>query len=122
MIIRLNIYHGRKSKHINAIIAVDATKSMHNHIEVLRNYLSEAIQGSIDAIKESKTECSFKMQVIFYRNYNSKKLILEKSVFTNDSHLLSDYVKGIKTSGGMGNEAIEVCLQDINKTQKVNPI
>jgi hypothetical protein len=51
---------------------------------------------------------------LIYRNYSSQSLIYEYSGFTNDPKVLADWIAPIQTSGGQGNEAIEIVYNKIN--------
>ena len=64
------------------------------------------------------------MQLVLYRNYNSgSKNILEHSIFETQPTQLINFIMNSNTSGGMGNEAIEVALQYVNtKLDNVNEI
>lgn len=55
------------------------------------------------------------IQVMIYRNYNSHyNSILEKTAFESRPDNLLTFIKDVKASGGMGDEAIEICLQAVN--------
>jgi hypothetical protein len=63
------------------------------------------------------------VKIILYRNYNSSfEDIRVSTPFENTSTCLKNFLLKTKNSGGWGNEALEVFMQEVNKEGVVDQI
>jgi len=94
------------------IILMDATGSMSHVIEATKQTIClmyERAQGIL--VEKGKDKDSFEVKFVAYRNYSSgPELILQVSDWEVDSKRLRNFINPIQSSGGQGNEAIEVAL------------
>lgn len=72
---------------------------------------------------EAASPDCFEFQIAFYRNYASgKDKILEVSNWVKKPDELKTFMSQNKTSGGQGNEAIEIGLWHCNREHDTKPI
>jgi hypothetical protein len=63
------------------------------------------------------------VKIILYRNYNSTSEDIRVSTpFENTSTCLKNFLQKAVVSGGWGNEALEVFMQEVNKEGVVDQI
>jgi len=74
-------------------------------------------------LEEGANPDCFEFQIVFYRNYGSgKDKILEASNWVKKPDDLKTFMDKKQTSGGQGNEAIEIGLWHANRQHDNNPI
>ena len=96
---------------------IDATGSMDTPLVETKNCLNEAFKHVCEALTEASFSTQmFQMQIAVYRNYSSGvDGILESSSWTNDATVLGSFLSGVKASGGLLYEAIEIGLWHANR-------
>lgn len=76
-----------------------------------------------EILKDKNYSVLVEMAVVIYRNYsNDSSTILQSTPFESDSRKLFEFLSKVRTSGGMGNEAVEVCLQALNKMEDLSQV
>jgi hypothetical protein len=106
------------------VCLMDATGSMGNLLESGKKTISLVFQRAKQVLTESgaNPDC-FEFQIAFYRNYGSgKKKILEVSPWVKKPDDLRTFMNQNETSGGQGNEAIEIGLWHANREFTKKPI
>jgi hypothetical protein len=108
------------------IILMDATGSMSDVLDACKVTVRNMLNRAHDILKQHKVASSFEVQFVVYRNYSSRaEAILQYSGWESDPENIWKFMKPIKTSGGQGNEAIEIGLWHVNqqsKTKKVTQV
>ena len=110
----------RAERCVKILVLIDATGSMGN---LLKNVQDTILQYFDEVCKSLKTssynENLFKIQIVFYRNYNDGANILKISpwVGPKEKQILKEYVDKERASGGTNisaNEAMEIAFWHAN--------
>ena len=106
------------------VCLMDATGSMRNLLESGKKTINRVFRRAKEVlIDEGANPNCFEFQIAFYRNYGSgKDKILEASNWVKKPDDLQTFMNQNKTSGGQGNEAIEIGLWHCNKEHDTKPI
>ncbi len=106
------------------LILMDATGSMTNLLKAAKNKVKTMFSNIAKIlIEKNKAPDCFSMQFAVYRNYSSPiDKILQSSPWESKANNLYQFIDTITTSGGMGNEAIEVGLAHANGEDDKTPI
>eukprot|EP01084_Bolivina_argentea_P071986 130758_1 len=101
-------------------ILIDATGSMSSCLAQCKIVIKKTIPKLMKFLGKKNIDTdSFEIQVVAYRNYNAgADFLLEPCPFTSDENTLATFVHGLRTKGGMGNEAVEVAFGHLNRQQQ----
>lgn len=106
----------------STIILMDATGSMASLLDAAKNTVCLMFDRAYEVLLSLNYPTNlFDLQFAVYRNYNATN-ILEFSTFTSKPAELRDFMKGIKTNGGLGPEAVEIGLWHVNQETSNRPI
>jgi hypothetical protein len=101
---------------------MDATGSMGGAIQATKEKIGTFFERALDILREEGIENAFELQFCAYRNYSSQKDILQKSTWETKAPNLRAFLTSVDSSGGQGNEAIEMGLWHVNREiQKAAP-
>lgn len=96
---------------VRTVIALDGTISMRDRLQKVKMILQETSKRTYEIIEKEDVNISVEMMVMIYRNYNSTfNQLLEKTPFENCCGNILKFLNTVEASGGMGNEAIEICF------------
>ncbi|CAL6043111.1 Helicase-related_protein [Hexamita inflata] len=105
---KANEVQGGESK---TLILMDATGSMSGAIERTKNTIKTMFTNAYTVLKENNYNQSFDVMFAAYRNYSSGiDSILQASPWETQPENLKRFIDTIHSSGGQGNEAIEIGL------------
>ena len=95
---------------------MDATGSMSGLIGKVKETIAATFRGLKDVFEKNEIDRNcFEAQLCAYRNYSSgPSKILEASPWSTEPTTLKTFMSGIQSSGGQGNEAIEIGLWHVN--------
>jgi len=97
------------------LVLMDGTVSMGNCFRHAKNAVSTIFDRALQILKKNNISKGFEMQFAVYRNYNCKEdKILETSAWESKPENLRSFMDTIQTSGGWGNEAVEIGLWYVN--------
>lgn len=99
------------------IILIDATGSMQPLLGQCKTTVKTALTRANQILYHmEKIPFAYEIQFVAYRNYSSKREILQPSPFHKDPESLSQFIETVECSGGQGNEAVEIGLLHVNRT------
>jgi len=107
------------------MIIYDATGSMSNVFPKLIIFLNSVFTRTQKILNDSgKSNLGTLIKVGIYRNYNCSLIsdIYECSDFHHEASEISAYVNSKSVSGGLGDEAVELALQNVNFTHSKDPL
>ena len=105
-----------KWSHSRTVLLMDATGSMSNLIGKVKETIAStfSLLKGIFGENDIDKNC-FEAQLCAYRNYSSgPSQILQASPWSTEPATLEAFMSGIQSSGGQGNEAIEIGLWHVN--------
>lgn len=106
---------------IRTVIAIDGTSSMGRVIAQVVQIVKDTFLKTDEILRSKDYSILVEMAVVIYRNYSSdSSAILQSTPFESDYAKLFEFLSKVKTSGGMGNEAVEVCFQALNKMEDLS--
>ena len=109
--------------HSRTVILLDATGSMSDLLDQAKQTVKEMIDRVCAVLKEKNVSSGFQIQFGAYRNYSSHPNdLLQVSTWASSPPPLIEYITGVRSSGGMGNEAIEVALKHVNNEAQTKTI
>jgi len=113
----INYNRGATIESVKIAILVDATGSMSQLLNKAKNTIQQMFDRISIILKDNKMDPKqFQIQFVAYRNYNAPESeLLKYSGWTDDAILLNRFLTDVPANYGLGNEAIEVALQYINK-------
>ena len=120
----LNLNRLTVSKSIaKTLILIDGTGSMAKLLEKVKNTLGTIFDRAFSILKEKNANATFLIKLVIYRNYSSSAdMLLQNSSWENQADNLVKFLRGVYTSGGMGNEAIEMGLWQANQEENLSQI
>lgn len=119
-----NLHIGSGSNVSKTLILMDATGSMADLIEKTKNTLETMFMRIFEIMTaENQQNKAFQVKLCAYRNYSSPiDKILEMSTWESEPNNLIQFLKSISTSGGQGNEAIEIGLWQANQEHDLSQV
>jgi hypothetical protein len=103
--------------HSRTIILLDATGSMSHVLRHAKATVASMIERVTEILKQVQQNASgYQIQFGAYRNYNSHpNELLETSTWESSATSLVEFISTIESSGGWGDEAIEVAFAHVNR-------
>jgi len=115
-LIKKNIGATLQSPQSRTVCLMDATGSMFHLLEKAKTTVADMFRRASEILKEQGVAEAFEMQIVFYRNYNTRaEQILQASTWESKPENLVLFMKSISVEGGMGKEAIELGLWHVNQ-------
>ena len=104
------------------VVLMDATGSMHSVIENTKNAVKTMFASVYQILAEEKPGAIFEVQFACYRNYSSGETeILQASPWSTKPEPLHAFINTVRSSGGQGNEAIEIGFWHVNNEIDLHP-
>ncbi|CAF5146850.1 unnamed protein product, partial [Rotaria sp. Silwood1] len=93
------------------VLLMDATGSMSSLLSAAKETVCTMFERASNILKEKHLSDLFQMQIVIYRNYNSRENeILQASAWETKPNNLRAFMNTVGPKGGMGAEAIEIGL------------
>ncbi|CAF2770029.1 unnamed protein product [Rotaria sp. Silwood2] len=93
------------------VLLLDATGSMSSLLSATKETVCTMFERASNILKEKNLSDLFQMQIVIYRNYNSRENeILQASAWETKPNNLRSFMNTVGPKGGMGAEAIEIGL------------